>query len=370
MAKILNVSFKKFKENVESKKIIMWGAGKLATYYIKTFCKGLDILFIVDSNENLCGKVIKVDNIKYPIISESEFIYRLESNKNLRTNVVIFITPTAYAGEIIAHINKIPLLDIVDCYIGVLLRDFYERSSFTFSTGEEKIPRKIHYCWFGGKDIPVHLKKYIESWHKFCPNYEIIRWDENNYDISKNRYMKEAYECKKWGFVPDYARLDIIYNEGGIYLDTDVELLAPLDRLLKDDMFCGFQCNYQINFGSGFGAIKNHPLIKKLRDYYKSQSFYLEDGQLNLKTCYEYQHPVLEEFGFQLENHFQRKDGVVVYPSEVLAPSMGLISDNYTENTVSVHRLEYSWANEKEKKAFELFKKNIMSGKFRFWERS
>ena len=93
------------------------------------------------------------------------------------------------------------------------------------------IPKKIHYCWFGGNPMPEKDKKCIESWKRYCPDYEIIRWDESNYDVSKNRYMKEAYEEKKWGFVPDYARLDIIYNEGGIYLDTDVELVKNLDDL-------------------------------------------------------------------------------------------------------------------------------------------
>lgn len=87
------------------------------------------------------------------------------------------------------------------------------------------IPKIIHYCWFGGAEIPEHDKKCIESWKKYCPDYQIIRWDESNYDYKKNPYMKEAYEAKKWGFVPDFARLDIVYEHGGIYLDTDVEII-------------------------------------------------------------------------------------------------------------------------------------------------
>lgn len=87
------------------------------------------------------------------------------------------------------------------------------------------IPKVIHYCWFSEKEIPEKYQKCIESWEKCCPDYEIKRWDESNYDISKNPYMKEAYEHQKWGFVPDYARLDILYHYGGIYIDTDVELV-------------------------------------------------------------------------------------------------------------------------------------------------
>ena len=101
------------------------------------------------------------------------------------------------------------------------------------------IPKKIHYCWFGGNPLPELAIRCIESWKKYCPDYEIIRWDESNYDVTKNKYMYQAYENKRWGFVPDYARLDIIYNYGGIYLDTDVELLNSLDDLLDQKCFLG-----------------------------------------------------------------------------------------------------------------------------------
>lgn len=364
MAKVLNVGYKRFRENVNEKKIVLWGAGRLAPYYIQTFCEKLNIIFIVDGNEKICGKDLIVDGSSYRVISEKEFISRLNKEKELLREISIFITPTAYAGEILKHIDEISLLEFTDCYVGVLMRDYYEASPVQFSSGEEKIPRKIHYCWFGKTVIPEHLKRYMESWHKFCPDYEIVRWDENNYDVSKNKYMREAYEHKRWAFVPDYARLDIIYNEGGIYLDTDVELLASLDRLLKDEMFCGFSCNFQIGIGVGFGAIKGHSLIKELRDYYDHVSFCQPNGELNLKTCYEYQHPVLKKYGFTLENSFQKKDGIVMYPSEVMSPDLGLISTNYSDNTVSVHHFEYSWASSKEKKAFELFKVELSQGRF------
>ncbi len=361
MAKILNVSYRKFQEKNKYKKVALWGAGKLAKYYIETFCKELNIIFIVDKNESLSKTNLSVNGVNYPIISEKIFLEQVLKNDELRENLSIFITPTVYAGEIIKHINSISILDAIECYVGVLMRDYYVPQSVTFSSGKDKIPKKIHYCWFGNTDIPDYLKKYIESWYKYCPNYEIIRWDEKNYDISKNRYMKEAYECKKWAFVPDYARLDIIYNEGGIYLDTDVELLSSLDKLLKDDIFFGFSGNFQIGIGVGFGAIEKHPFIKELRDYYNDLTFYLEDGKPNLKTCYEYQHPVFEKYGFQLENSFQKKNGIVLYPSEVLSPDMGLISSSYTENTISVHHFDYSWASEEEKKVYTLLKKEIAS---------
>ncbi|MBR4241618.1 MAG: hypothetical protein IKR97_05300, partial [Eubacterium sp.] len=103
------------------------------------------------------------------------------------------------------------------------------------------IPKKIHYCWFGGNPLPDSVLKCIESWKHFCPDYEIIQWNEENYDINKFQYAKEAHDAKKWAFVSDLARLDIVYNEGGIYLDTDVELIRSLDSLLDNKCFLAIE---------------------------------------------------------------------------------------------------------------------------------
>ena len=133
--------------------------------------------------------------------------------------------------------------------------------------------KKIHYCWFGGTEIPDKYKSWMESWERFCPDYEIIQWNEDNYDVSKNKYMFQAYSEKKWAFVPDYARLDIIYNHGGIYLDTDVEIIKNFDDLLYTKGFAGFESNDYVAFGLGFGAMKNLPIIKELRDMYDDIEF-------------------------------------------------------------------------------------------------
>lgn len=355
MARIVDVDYHEFRRNVKDKIVILWGAGRLASYYIETFCKDLNIAAIIDQNKALWGKQIIVEEKQYSIISEEEFknIYNQSIEKE---NYVLFVTPTAYAGEILHSLHNEKTYDTLVCYAGVFLRSHYEARAFQFTAGTPLIPKKLHYCWVGGKSIPAHLKRYMESWNKYCPDYEIIRWDESNYDFNKNRYMREAYEAQKWAFVSDYARLDIIYNEGGIYLDTDVELLTSLDRVLNDEMFTGFSCNFQIGIGGGFGAVKGHHLIKALRDYYDNLSFYLENGELNMKTCYVYHHPVFQSFGFNLEDQYQKKNGMVLYPSEVFSPEMGLASKNYTENTISVHHFDFSWAGEDEKRAIERLK--------------
>lgn len=126
------------------------------------------------------------------------------------------------------------------------------------------IPRKIHYCWFGHGEMSELEKKCIESWKRLCPNYEIIRWDEDNFDVNSIQYTQQAYNCKKFAFVSDYARLDIIYRYGGIYLDTDVELLKPLDSLLQEQAFMGFGCTgggkYRLGIWRGSRSVnyQNH----------------------------------------------------------------------------------------------------------------
>ena len=146
------------------------------------------------------------------------------------------------------------------------------------------IPKVIHYCWFGGKEKPELVKKCIDSWKKYCPDWEIYEWNETNFDISSVVYMKEAYEMKKWAFVSDVARLMIIYLNGGVYLDTDVELTGSIETWLENDAFYAFESNRNIASGLGFGAIKKHDSVKAMLDYYKERHF-ITNGKLNMLPC-------------------------------------------------------------------------------------
>lgn len=135
------------------------------------------------------------------------------------------------------------------------------------------IPKIIHYCWFGHNEKPEIITKCIESWKKHCPDYQIIEWNESNFDISSNQYMKEAYDAKAWAFVSDVARLMIVYKYGGIYMDTDVELSSSLDDWLNLGAFYIFESSRYIASGLGFGATKNHSSVKKMLDFYDSHTF-------------------------------------------------------------------------------------------------
>ena len=135
------------------------------------------------------------------------------------------------------------------------------------------IPKIIHYCWFGKQKKPAVVQKCITSWKQYCPDWKIKEWNESNFDITRMPYMQEAYENKKWAFVSDVARLLIVYQEGGVYLDADVELLGSIEVLLKNDAFFAFENERNINTGLGFGAVKNHPVIKKMVEFYEAKHF-------------------------------------------------------------------------------------------------
>ncbi|GAB2026064.1 glycosyltransferase [Lactovum odontotermitis] len=216
------------------------------------------------------------------------------------------------------------------------------------------IPKKIHYCWFGGSPLPAKAKKIIETWRKFCPDYEIIEWNETNYDVHKNKYMADAYKEKKWGFVSDYSRLDIIYNEGGFYLDTDVELLKSLDELRENEAYMGFEGAEKVEAvasGLGFGAVKENETIKALRDLYESLNFYNLDGSLNLTPCPKYQTDFFLKWGLKINNKFQTIAGVKIYPTEYFDPKDYYFGKTYvTKNTISIHQYEMSWKSKKDKR--------------------
>ena len=215
-----------------------------------------------------------------------------------------------------------------------------------------KIPKIIHYCWVGGKPKPQSVLYCIESWKRFCPDYEIREWNEENYDFTKNHYMHQAYEAKKWGFVPDYARLDIIYQHGGFYFDTDVELIHDLDDLLDYDAFMGFENTgdgeWFVACGLGFGAAPGNEVIRLLRDRYDTLSFTNQDGSLNLLASPHFSTQCLRQLGLKQVNRDQKLDQVMVFASDVLGPKnyrTGKIECSH--RTVSIHHYSASWVDER-----------------------
>lgn len=208
------------------------------------------------------------------------------------------------------------------------------------------IPKVIHYCWFGGKPLPEDVLRCMESWKKYCPDYQIKRWDESNSDFSQCLYAQQALDAKKWAFASDYARLKAVYDEGGIYLDTDVELVRPLDDLLDLPGYIGMEESgrYFVNTGLGFGAEKGNSVVSALMQDYISASLYTEDGRIDSLPCPYRNTAVMEKLGLERVNKRQHIRDMEVFPSEYFAPTAHLTGKlNRTENTYSIHHYHGSW---------------------------
>lgn len=351
MVKLINCSIDVFLGDIQNKKVIMYGAGKRAFFACETWKFEQRISLIIDSKA--MGEVV-INGCKIPVVN-------IESvDKSMIYNSVLFVSSYYYAMEMIDKLDRQEIFDGMSCYVLNIMRDYCRDDEMVLKINKPIIPKKIHYCWFGKSKMSEIHEKCLESWRKTCPDYEIIRWDENNYDYKKNRYMYEAYKKKKWGFVPDYARLDIVLNEGGVYLDTDVFLYKSLDYLISNEMFCCASAEGNSAFGLGFGAVKGCSLIKELRDVYDDVLFVEEDGKMNLRACSYYQDPVLRLHGFSLKNEYQKIGNIVYYPSSVMNPEgTGGVVDSTNANTVGKHLGANSWMNIDDRDKLWTYKKRI-----------
>ena len=215
------------------------------------------------------------------------------------------------------------------------------------------IPKKIHYCWFGGNPKPKLAEKCFRSWKRYCPGYEIVEWNEDNYDLSAAPlYVRQAYEAKKWAFVTDYVRLQVVYEQGGIYLDTDVELRKPLAQLLENRAWFGFEDGKHVNTGCGFGAEQGHRILRDMMDDYRDIPFVQADGTFDTLSCPRRNTAVFLCQGLRQDNSMQTlEDGVLVLPSDYLNPKDWKTGEiRITENTISVHHFSASWYSPDEQK--------------------
>lgn len=202
------------------------------------------------------------------------------------------------------------------------------------------IPKVIHYCWFGHGEKPEFAQKCIASWRKYCPDYEIIEWNENNFDINMNPYTKKCYEEKKYAFVSDYARLLIVEQNGGFYFDTDVEVVRSIDALRNHGGFIGFENNSFVNTGQGFGAQAHNPAVKAMLLEYDE----MLNGAGETIGCPILNTRALVKLGLALDGNYQELTDITVYPAEYFNPydaPAGLLFSN--DRTYSIHWYAKSW---------------------------
>lgn len=218
------------------------------------------------------------------------------------------------------------------------------------------IPKVIHYCWFGRNPLPPLAVKCLESWRKFLPDYEIREWNEDNFDVNAIPYTREAYEAKKYAFVSDYARFKILYEHGGLYFDTDVEVIRPLDDIIARGPFMGCECDATgatagaVAPGLGLGVNPGLGLYRELLDLYATLHFRNADGSLNFKTVVQYTTELLCEHGLQNTPDIQEVAGVWIYPKEYFCPIDYHTKEcHITERTHSIHHYAESWHGRRQK---------------------
>ena len=202
------------------------------------------------------------------------------------------------------------------------------------------IPKQIHYCWFGSNPLPKKAQKCIASWKKYCPDYEIVEWNEDNFDVFQNPYTTRTYQEKKYAFLSDYARLMILEHEGGIYFDVDVQVVRPIDALLMHEAFFGFETKEYVNTGVGFGTEAGHPVVKAMISEYEP----LLDGEHGVVGCPRLNTQTLEKLGLVRNGKKQTVAGAVIYPPEYFNPyddPTGRL--NKTRETYSIHWFAKSW---------------------------
>lgn len=229
------------------------------------------------------------------------------------------------------------------------------------------IPKKIHYCWFGGKPLSELTLKCIDSWKKYLPDYEIIEWNEGNFDINQNDFSREAYENKKFAFVSDVCRLFVLQEYGGIYLDTDMEIIQPIDSVINDKVVLGFEHIDYIAAGI-IVAPKEDLFIQKILNEYKDVKFPKNLDDLKEITIPKIITNQLVIQGLKLNNNFQTINAKIdVFPSDFFYPlNFFTGKTNTTQNTLAIHHYESSWMSNKQKSKvkFKIFLINIFGEKF------
>lgn len=210
------------------------------------------------------------------------------------------------------------------------------------------IPKVIHYVWVGGKTLPKFQQKCIASWKKYLPDYEIREWNETNFDISSNRYCREAYEAKKWAFVSDYIRVKVLYDYGGVYMDTDVEVLQPFaEEFMKCEAFSGYETPSSIPTGI-MASIPGQKMFKQILEFYDDARFVNEDGSYNAITNVYTITQIAKQNGFVPDNTKKDILGFMMYPQTYFCPLSHDTSETFfSEDTYTIHHFSGTWCDRK-----------------------
>ncbi|MCI9143523.1 MAG: hypothetical protein HFH87_13075 [Lachnospiraceae bacterium] len=353
----LNDTYNKFVNRITGKKIILFGASSLWNYYIRIFAdidtQVLDhTLFIVDNDSAKQGIISDIAGRKLKIES-------VEALFNQQNYIILIVVSMAYQEEICKQLASLDIPLNTECY-SLPLMIYHQRTadnscveSYFAEHISSNIPKIIHSFWFSGEEKPDIYKRCLESWHRHCPDYEIIEWNSNNYDIAKNQYMKEAYERKKWAFVSDYARLDVIYEHGGIYLDMDVELLSSIDRLRNAKAFFCRQEDGFIELGSGFGAPQRNEFIGEMLAEYTGKTFLDSEGAMDMTPQPQRMAGVFERHGISICHDSEIIKDMIFLSNDYITCGQTAEALESKDTRLGVHWHNAGWLSDEKRNVFK-----------------
>lgn len=338
-------SIGQFVRDTGKKQIVIFGAGVLChvwlPYLFGRYDIGGRVAYCVDNRRH--GEQVDINGRTIPV----------RSVEYLRThageNQVLLISVSAFR-DIVEQLDRYPELDRLACYIAPMMFVEHHRPASVPvpHSAEPCIPKKIHYIWFSNRaEIPPLMRQCLDSWHRFCPDYEIIRWDSTNYDVKKDPNMYQAYQEKNWSFVSDFARLDILYKHGGIYFDTDVELIRNMDGLLDRRAFISFEKWPVINSGGGMGAVRGFPLLREMLEYKKACGRAHARDKITSFASGFYETKPLLAHGLRMDGVLQNIEGMTVYPYDYFHPYDYMSGRcEISENTYGIHHFNRSWVGQ------------------------
>lgn len=331
-------------------KIVIFGTGVIGSTVTPEILKEHGLLdrigYCIDNDRTrwnttitMCGKEVKIHN--------PEMLTKCVGN------ITVLVTISRYQSAL-EQLKQMTGTEELSCYIipAMCINDFHNDGGkgVIKSSVTPLIPKKIHYMWLGGNPLPDKLQKCIDTWERFCPDYEIIRWDESNYDVRKNQFVSQAYENKKYGFVPDYARIELLYDHGGIYLDTDIELQRNLDELLYQEAFCSVEKWQVLNFGGCSGAVKGHKSLEPFIDVWSKRSLVRHDGTLDSISSGLIDTSVALNAGYAISGRNQTVMGMNIYTYDYFHPYDYMSGKlEKTSDTFSIHHFNGGWLDEKAK---------------------
>ncbi len=347
----LDLDYEDFLQRINSKRIVLFGVSTGWRYYMNCF-DGLKenvfprVSYVVDNSSEKQGTKCTVEEFSFDVFSPDKIRTETEC-------IILIVVNMAFQQNICEQLKGFKLPNSVECY-SLPLMAYDEKQAdnscvdeYFKNKTEKKIPAKIHSFWFSGEEKPDLYKKCIESWHKCCPDFEICEWNTENYDITKNAYMQEAYDRRKWAFVSDYARLDIIHTYGGIYMDMDVELTTSLDFLLYADSFFYRQEDGFLELGSGFGAPKGDSLIKEMLETYYGRHLILPSGEIDNTPQPEWIKGILSEKGITKNTDSQVINGRLIMSNDYITCFTG---GNPNEKAkLGIHWHNGGWLDEAER---------------------